>query len=61
MSDFKGRHFEERMEERGLEIDHTTLYRWVQSYALETEKRLRWHARSEIEWSWRVDETYVKE
>ena len=48
------------MEERGLGIDHTTLYRWVPSYAPEIEKHLRWHARSEMGWSWRVDETYIK-
>jgi transposase-like protein len=33
----------EMMLERGLEVDHTTLYRWVQHYAPEMEKRLRWH------------------
>jgi hypothetical protein len=27
------RDLEEMMSERGLEIDHTTLYRWVQHYA----------------------------
>jgi transposase-like protein len=31
------------MLERGLEVDHTTLYRWVQHYAPEMEKRLRWY------------------
>lgn len=30
------------MEERGLEVDHTTLYRWVQRYAPEMEKQLQW-------------------
>lgn len=54
------RDLEEMMLERGLEIDHTTLYRWVQHYAPEMEKRLRWHARSDMGWSWRVDETYIK-
>ena len=33
----------EMMLERGLEVDHTTLYRWVQHYAPEMEKRLRWY------------------
>jgi transposase-like protein len=27
------------MNERGLSIDHTTIYRWVQQYAPELEKR----------------------
>ncbi len=31
------RDLEEIMEERGLEVDHTTLYRWVQRYAPEME------------------------
>ena len=35
-------------------------YRWVQSYAPEIEKRLRWHWRRPRSGSWRVDETYVK-
>jgi hypothetical protein len=37
------RDLEEMMAERGLEIDHTTLYRWVQHYAPELKKRLEWH------------------
>ena len=32
------RDLEEMMLERGLEVDHTTLYRWVQQYAPEHEK-----------------------
>src|SRR3546814_6641996 len=28
--------------ERGISVDHTTIYRWVQCYAPEMEKRLRW-------------------
>jgi len=31
------------MVERGIEVDHTTLYGWVQRYAPEMEKRLRWY------------------
>ncbi|MCC2682205.1 MAG: transposase [Nitrosospira multiformis] len=50
----------EMMLERGPEVDHTTLYRWVQHYAPEMEKRLRWHWKSSMGYSWRVDETYVK-
>ena len=30
------RDLEELMEQRGIRVDHTTLYRWVQKYALET-------------------------
>ena len=35
------RDLEEMMAERGVEVDHTTLYRWVQHYAPLMEKRLR--------------------
>jgi transposase, IS6 family len=37
------RDLEEMMAERGLSIDHTTIYRWVQRYAPELEKRSRPH------------------
>jgi hypothetical protein len=33
------RDLEEMMLERGLSVDHTTLYRWVQHYAPELDKR----------------------
>jgi IS6 family transposase len=36
------RDLEEMLEERGIDLDHTTLYRWVQRCAPEIEKRLRW-------------------
>jgi hypothetical protein len=35
------RDLEEMMRERGLSPDHTTIYRWVQAYAPELEKRIR--------------------
>ena len=54
------RDLEEMMLERGLDVDHTTLYRWVQHYAPEMEKRLRWFWKPTMGYSWRVDETYVK-
>ena len=50
---------EEMMNERGLSVDHTTIYRWVQRYAPELEKRSRPHLRPTND-SYRVDETYVK-
>src|SRR3546814_6275546 len=46
--------------ERGISVDHTTIYRWVQCYAPEMEKRLRWFWRRGFDPSWRLDETYVK-
>ena len=53
------RDLEEVMRERGLHIDHTTIYRWVQHYAPELEKRSRPHLKATND-SWRVDETYIK-
>jgi transposase, IS6 family len=53
------RDLEEMMRERGLHVDHTTIYRWVQHYAPELEKRCRPHLKATAD-SWRVDETYVK-
>jgi transposase, IS6 family len=53
------RDLEEMMRERGLSLDHTTIYRWVQAYAPELEKRIRPHLRPTND-SYRVDETYVK-
>ncbi|HZA23362.1 MAG TPA: IS6 family transposase [Dehalococcoidia bacterium] len=53
------RDLEEIMTERGLGIDHTTIYRWVQRYAPELEKRCKPHLKR-TNGSWRVDETYVK-
>ena len=48
------------MGERGVSVDHSTIYRWVQRYAPEIEKRLRWQWRRPASTSWRIDETYVK-
>ena len=53
------RDLKEMMAERGLCIDHTTIYRWVQRYAPILEKRCRAKLRPTNN-SWRVDETYVK-
>ncbi len=53
------RDLEELMRERGLQVDHTTIYRWVQHYAPELDKRSRPHLKACND-SWRVDETYIK-
>jgi transposase, IS6 family len=45
--------------DRGVEVDHTTIFRWIQAYAVELDKRIRPHLRMS-NGSWRVDETYVK-
>jgi transposase-like protein len=49
----------EMMAERGVDISHTTILRWVQCYVPEFEKR--WHRYTRPAGaSWRVDETYIK-
>jgi transposase, IS6 family len=53
------RDLEEMMLERGLQVDHTTIYRWVQNYAPEMEKRCRPCLKATTD-SWRVDETSIK-
>jgi len=53
------RDLEEMMLERRLHVDHTTIYRWVQRYAPELEKRCRPHLKACND-SWKVDETYIK-
>ena len=53
------RDVEELLTERGLEVGHTTIWRWVQRYGPELEQRLRRHLKPTNK-SWRVDETYVR-
>ena len=52
------RDLEEMMRERGVIVDHTSIYRWVQHYAPELEKRCRPHLNPTNN-SYRVDETYT--
>jgi transposase, IS6 family len=47
------------MQERGLAVDHTTVFRWVQRYAPEINKLVRQHLKMSGT-SYRVDETYIK-
>jgi transposase-like protein len=47
------------MHERGLDVDHSTVFRWVQKYAPEINKRIRPHLKMSGT-SYRVDETYIK-
>ena len=52
------RDVEELLMERGLPADHTTIWRWVQRYAPELNKRCRRELKP-TNGSWRVDETYI--
>src|SRR5271169_4155915 len=53
------RDVEELLAERGLLVDHVTVWRWVQRYAPELDRRLRKRLKTTND-SWRVDETYVR-
>ncbi len=53
------RNLEEMMRERGLTVDHVTIFRWVQRYAPEINRRMRPHLKMSGS-SYRLDETYVK-
>jgi transposase, IS6 family len=53
------RDIEEMFLERGLEVDHSTLNRWVLAYAPLIERRLRTFRKPHCG-SVRIDETYIK-
>ena len=53
------RHLEEMMGERGVEVDHSTLNRWVIKYAPQFAKAFR-HQQRPVGRSWRMEETYVR-
>jgi transposase-like protein len=53
------RDLERMFSDRGIQVDHTTVFRWIQAYAPELEKRIRPHLRT-TNGSWRVDETYIR-
>jgi transposase-like protein len=52
-------HVSELLAERGLFIDASCVWRWVQAYAPEIDKRCRPHLKTTHK-SYRVDETYIK-
>ena len=52
-------HVSEMLTERGLFIDASCIWRWVQAYAPEIDKRCRPHLKTTNK-SYRVDETYIK-
>ncbi len=53
------RDVEEMMKDRGLAVDHSTIYRWVQRYAPEINKRMRPYLKMSGT-SYRIDETYIR-
>ncbi len=53
------RHVAELLAERGVEVDASCIWRWVQAYAPDLDKRCRPHLKS-VNCSWRTDETSIK-
>jgi transposase-like protein len=54
------RDLEEMLTERGVIVDHSTIYRWVQFYAPKILEKLKWYWKPRLRFSWYVDETYIK-
>ncbi len=52
-------HVSELLAERGLSIDASCIWRWVQAYAPELDKRSRFYLKPTNR-SYRTDETYIK-
>jgi len=53
------RHIEELLEERGADVDHSTVQKWVVHYAPLLEQALR-KRKKPTGRSWKMDETYIK-
>ena len=53
------RDVEELLAERGVHVDHVTIYRWVRRFTPFLAAAARW-AQHGIGTRWQVDETYVK-
>ena len=54
------RDLEEMLGERGVDVDHSTIYRWVIYYGPKMLDKLKWYWKPRSGYSWRVDETYIK-
>ena len=52
------RQLEEMMQERGVEVDHSSLNRWVLKFTPALDQAFRQRKRS-VGTSWRMDETYI--
>jgi len=50
----------EIIEERGVEVDHTNIYRSVQKFTSQLEASFRRGKKRPLGKSWRVDEIYIK-
>jgi len=54
------RDIEELMAERGVELDHSTVNRWVVKYSPALESKFTNHYKKKIGSSWGMDETYIR-
>ena len=54
------RNLEEMMAERGVPVDHSNIYRWVQKFSPQLEAVFRRGRKRPVGQSWRMDETYIK-
>jgi transposase, IS6 family len=53
------RNLVEMMAERGLDLVHTTIMRWVHDYVPQIDKKIKPYLKRTCD-SWRVDEAYIK-
>ena len=53
------RNIEELMDERGANVDHSTVQKWVVHYAPQLDQSFR-KRKKPVGSSWRMDETYIK-
>ncbi|MCP5134147.1 MAG: IS6 family transposase [Gammaproteobacteria bacterium] len=54
------RNLEEMLAERGVEVDHSSVYRWVQKFTPQLEAAFRKGPKRPVGTRWRMDETYIK-
>ena len=54
------RNLEEMLVERGVDVDHSSVYRWVQKFTPQLEAVFRKGNKRPVGNRWRVDETYIK-
>jgi putative transposase len=48
------------MEERGVRVDHTNIYRRVRKFTPRLEAKFRKDKKRPVGNNWRMDETYIK-
>jgi len=54
------RNLKEMMEERGVRVNHSNIYRWVQKFTPKLAAAFRKGKKRPVRSSWRMDETYIK-